>query len=95
MADAVARANDSHFGLGSSVWTSDLDRGATVGREIIAGTTWINTHCILMPSNPFGGVKWSGIGVENGVAGLHEFTDVHVLFQNRYDGMYANVPKAV
>jgi acyl-CoA reductase-like NAD-dependent aldehyde dehydrogenase len=87
--DAVAQANDSHYGLGSSIWTSDLERGARVGRAIVAGTTWVNTHCMLPPEQPFGGVKWSGIGLENGMWGLHEFTDVHVMYQNRFADLYA------
>lgn len=81
--DAVARANNSHFGLGSSIWTADLQRGADLAREIQAGTTWINSHLIMTPQQPFGGVKWSGIGVENGLQGLHEFTDVHLIYQAR------------
>jgi len=84
--DAVARANDSHFGLGSSIWTGDLQRGADLARDIQAGTTWVNSHLIMMPQQPFGGVKWSGLGVENGLPGLHEFTDVHVIYQNRNAG---------
>jgi acyl-CoA reductase-like NAD-dependent aldehyde dehydrogenase len=83
LGDAVARANNSHFGLGSSVWTADPQRGAELAREIHAGTTWINTHQVVTPAVPFGGVKWSGIGVENGLLGLHEFTDVHVIYQAR------------
>lgn len=81
----IAQANSSHFGLGSSVWTSDPDRGYSVGRRLEAGTTWVNAHSLLLPEHPFGGVKWSGIGLENGPWGLHEFTDVHVMYQNRYD----------
>jgi acyl-CoA reductase-like NAD-dependent aldehyde dehydrogenase len=83
LGDAVARANNSHFGLGSSVWTADPERGAELAREIHAGTTWINTHQVVTPAVPFGGVKWSGIGVENGLPGLHEFTDVHVIHTAR------------
>jgi acyl-CoA reductase-like NAD-dependent aldehyde dehydrogenase len=84
--EAVARANDSHFGLGSSIWTGDPQRGARLAREIQAGATWINSHLILLPAQPFGGVKWSGIGMENGLPGLHEFTDVHVIYQARAAG---------
>jgi acyl-CoA reductase-like NAD-dependent aldehyde dehydrogenase len=83
LGDAVARANHSHFGLGSSIWTGDPQRGADLAHEIQAGTTWINSHLIMTPQQPFGGVKWSGIGVENGLPGLHEFTDVHVIYQAR------------
>ena len=81
--DAVERANNSHFGLGSSVWTSDPERGAALAQEIQAGTTWVNSHLILTPQQPFGGVKWSGLGVENGLPGLHEFSDVHVIYTAR------------
>jgi acyl-CoA reductase-like NAD-dependent aldehyde dehydrogenase len=88
VSEAIARANDSHFGLGSSIWTSDVERGVALGRDIAAGTTWINTHALLPPSAPFGGVKSSGLGLENGPWGLHEFTTVHVLHQNRIAGMY-------
>jgi Aldehyde dehydrogenase family/Enoyl-(Acyl carrier protein) reductase len=68
---------------GSSIWTGDPQRGADLAHEIQAGTTWINSHLIMTPQQPFGGVKWSGIGVENGLQGPHEFTDVHVIYQAR------------
>ncbi|MFC7887188.1 aldehyde dehydrogenase family protein [Streptomyces sp. NPDC057376] len=84
--DVVARVNASPFGLGSSVWTGDVERGGDIARRIEAGTTWVNCHLYLLPSLPFGGVKWSGLGVENGVWGLHEFTDMHVLHQNLLPG---------
>ncbi|MGQ4615628.1 aldehyde dehydrogenase family protein [Nocardia sp. R7R-8] len=81
--EVIARANATHFGLGSSIWTGDPQRGLELAPQIEAGTTWINNHIVLPPTLPFGGVKWSGIGVENGVWGLHEFTDVHVVHQPR------------
>lgn len=84
--EAIARANDSHFGLGSSVWTGDAERGAQVARRIEAGTTWVNAHLYLLPELPFSGVKSSGIGVENGIWGLHEFTTSHVVYTNRVAG---------
>ncbi|SEB64517.1 aldehyde dehydrogenase family protein [Rhodococcus koreensis] len=84
--DAIARANATHFGLGSSIWTSDADRGAQLARRIAAGTTWVNCHLYLLPHLPFGGVKSSGLGVENGPWGLHEFTDMHVVYKNLVPG---------
>ncbi|MGY4098772.1 aldehyde dehydrogenase family protein [Nocardia sp. R16R-3T] len=81
--EVIARANASHFGLGSSIWTADPERAIELAQQIEAGTTWINNHIVLPPTLPFGGVKWSGVGVENGVWGLHEFTDVHVINQTR------------
>lgn len=81
--DAIARANASTYGLGASVWTSDLDRGACIGARLDAGSTWINTHAALAPNVPFGGHHWSGLGVENGPWGLYGFTDLQVLHTNR------------
>ncbi len=78
-ADAVERANATHFGLSGSVWTSDVDRGAEVAGQLECGTAWVNTHLALAPHAPFGGAKWSGIGVENGPWGLHGFTEIQVL----------------
>ena len=72
-------ANDSEYGLGSSVWTSDPDRGFAMARRIEAGSTFINTHSFdsLDLRMPFGGVKQSGIGREFGRAGLAEYADEH------------------
>ncbi len=81
--DAIQRANRTHFGLGASVWTSDLARGAAVARRIDAGTAWVNTHQSAVPGQPFGGIKWSGIGVEGGARGLIEFTDVQALHASK------------
>lgn len=81
--DALDRANAGPFGLGASVWTSDLDRGAEVAARIDAGSTWVNTHAVLAPDVPFGGHGWSGLGVENGPWGLHGFTDIQVVHSNR------------
>jgi acyl-CoA reductase-like NAD-dependent aldehyde dehydrogenase len=79
IADAVRRANDSHFGLGASVWTQDPQRGSELATEIESGTVWINTHQSAVPGQPFGGLKWSGIGVEGGQWGLAGFTDLQVV----------------
>jgi acyl-CoA reductase-like NAD-dependent aldehyde dehydrogenase len=77
--DAVQRANDTHFGLGASVWTSDADRGAALATSIESGTVWVNTHQAAVPGQPFGGLKWSGVGVEGGTWGLEAFTDLQVV----------------
>jgi acyl-CoA reductase-like NAD-dependent aldehyde dehydrogenase len=72
-------ANDSEYGLGSSVWTSDPDRGLAFAREVEAGSTFINTHAFdsLDLRMPFGGIKQSGIGREFGGAGLSEYVEEH------------------
>lgn len=80
--EAVERANGTHFGLSGSVWGTDADRAAAVADELDCGTAWVNTHLALRPDQPFGGAKWSGIGVENGHWGLHSFTEVKVLHRS-------------
>src|SRR5882757_2766884 len=77
--DAIAAANGTDYGLGGSVWSADLDHAEAIARRLEAGTCWVNTHTMLAPLQPFGGLKWSGLGVENGVWGVDAFTDVQVI----------------
>ncbi len=81
--DVVERANSTHFGLSGSVWGADGDRAAAVAGRLECGTAWINTHLALGPSQPFGGVKWSGIGSENGPWGLAEFTEIQAVYRSK------------
>jgi acyl-CoA reductase-like NAD-dependent aldehyde dehydrogenase len=81
--DAVERANRTHFGLDGSVWSADPDRAAGVASRLECGTAWINTHLMQGPAQPFGGVKWSGIGVENGPWGLAGFYSLQTLYRSR------------
>ena len=76
--DAVARANATTFGLSGSVWSSDVERASAVASQLECGTAWVNTHLGLAPHQPFGGFKWSGVGVENGPWGLAAFTEIQV-----------------
>lgn len=77
--EAVARANDTPYGLGGSVWGDDIERAVTVAGRLHTGTSWVNHHFALTPDVPFGGVKQSGLGVEFGRTGIEEFTDPHVV----------------
>jgi acyl-CoA reductase-like NAD-dependent aldehyde dehydrogenase len=77
--DAVERANNTIFGLGSSVWGGDVARATAVAAEVRAGTTWVNQHLKLEPDVPFGGQKQSGMGREMGMWGLEEFCELQVL----------------
>ncbi|MEM6707861.1 MAG: aldehyde dehydrogenase family protein [Pseudomonadota bacterium] len=77
--DAIARANESDYGLGGSIWSSNLDRAYELAQQMDAGTVWINKHAELDPSIPFGGAKQSGIGKELGREGLEEFTQLKVI----------------
>jgi acyl-CoA reductase-like NAD-dependent aldehyde dehydrogenase len=81
--DAIERANATNFGLSGSVWGADVERATAVASQLECGTAWVNTHLGLAPSQPFGGSKWSGLGVENGKWGLSEFTEVQALYQSR------------
>jgi acyl-CoA reductase-like NAD-dependent aldehyde dehydrogenase len=77
--DAVARANDTEYGLGASVWGRDTQRAAEVAQRIQAGTVWVNKHLDLASDVPFGGAKQSGIGVQSGQEGLEAFTQTRIV----------------
>ena len=72
---AVKLANDSPFGLGGSVFTSDIERGRDVARRIDTGMVFINSSAVSSPELPFGGVKNSGYGRELSSAGIQEFVN--------------------
>lgn len=70
-ADAVEAANDTGFGLGGSVWGTDLDRAEAVAGRLECGTAWINHHAATSLARPFAGIKDSGVGVAGGPWGLY------------------------
>ena len=71
------------FGLSGSVWSGDPVRGSDVAAKLECGTAWVNTHLQLGPAQPFGGFKWSGVGVENGPWGLAAFTEIQVQYRSK------------
>lgn len=81
--EAIELANCTRFGLAAGLWTSSLQRAWRLGREIEAGTVWINTYNRFYSELEVGGFKESGLGRQQGVVGLEEFTDVKSL---NFDG---------
>ena len=79
-ADAIAKANDTAYGLSGSIWTRDLGRGLRVARGVEAGNLSVNSHSSVRYSTPFGGFKQSGIGRELGPDALDAFTETKNVF---------------
>jgi len=78
--EVVARANATGFGLAGGVFTADLARGHRVAARLEAGTTWINAYNLTPVEAPFGGVKLSGLGRENGLAALEHYSVVKSVY---------------
>jgi acyl-CoA reductase-like NAD-dependent aldehyde dehydrogenase len=77
---AIAEANRSRYGLGASVWTRDLGVARAVFEGVHAGMIWVNRHLTVPPEMPFGGVRESGIGRENGVQAISAWTRAKSLY---------------
>ena len=71
--EAVTLANDSRYGLAAGLWTRDIQRVFRMTKKLRVGTVWVNAYRTLNFAMPFGGVKASGFGRENGSEGLHEY----------------------
>lgn len=78
-AEAVAMANDTDFGLGASVWTSDPDRAERMARAIESGMVFVNSMTASHPELPFGGIKRSGYGCELSHYGITEFVNIKTI----------------
>jgi acyl-CoA reductase-like NAD-dependent aldehyde dehydrogenase len=83
--EAVARANQTEFGLCSSIWTTDDERAFELATQLEAGTTFINGHSVFDVDfdAPFGGVKSSGYGRELGPEAVHEYVQMHSITNKR------------
>lgn len=80
--DAVEIANDSRFGLGAGIWTSDIGRVFRMSERIQAGMVWVNSYRAVSYLSPFGGYKDSGIGRENGIDAIREYLQVKSVWIN-------------
>jgi acyl-CoA reductase-like NAD-dependent aldehyde dehydrogenase len=83
LADVVARANASAYGLGGSVWSASVERAREIAIQLGSGTAWVNQHLAFGPKIPLPGAKQSGIGVEFGREGLLEYTGMQVVNINK------------
>jgi acyl-CoA reductase-like NAD-dependent aldehyde dehydrogenase len=81
--EVILRANDSRYGLGASVWGCDLTAVQRIGSQLEAGTVWLNEVHQYSPHQAFGGQKESGLGCENSLHGLMEYTNWHTITLNR------------
>lgn len=78
--EAIELANDTPYGLAAGFWTSDIDRAISLPKKLNAGTVWVNAYRVVSYMAPFGGMKHSGIGRENGMNAIYEYLETKSVF---------------
>ena len=89
-ADAIRIANDTIYGLAAGVWTKDIGRAIRMSRALKAGTVWVNTYRAISFMMPFGGMKQSGLGRENGIDAIKEFMETKAVWISAANAAPAN-----
>lgn len=80
--EAVEIANDTPYGLAAALWTTSIERALKLPKRLHAGTIWVNAYRVVSYLAPFGGVKGSGIGRENGIEAIKEYLEAKSVFIN-------------
>ena len=80
--EAVEIANDTPYGLAAALWTSSIERAVKLPKRLQAGTVWVNAYRVVSYLAPFGGVKGSGMGRENGIEAIKEYLEAKSIFIN-------------
>jgi len=78
--EAIEAANATEFGLAGAVWTKDIHRAHRVAARLRTGTVWVNAYRVVAPDVPFGGMGYSGIGRENGLDAVKEYTETKAVW---------------
>jgi aldehyde dehydrogenase (NAD+) len=78
--EAIAKANDTHYGLAAGVWTRDIKKAHYIARKLQAGTVWVNTYNVYDTAAPFGGYKQSGFGREMSAHALEHYTQIKTVW---------------
>jgi acyl-CoA reductase-like NAD-dependent aldehyde dehydrogenase len=86
--EAIALANSTPYGLAASVWTKDVARAHRVAHRMQCGIVWINDHHRIGPASPWGGIKMSGLGHENGIIAYEEYTELQSIIVNLTDAAF-------
>ncbi|RKJ61114.1 aldehyde dehydrogenase family protein, partial [Butyricicoccus sp. 1XD8-22] len=80
--EVIQLANDTEYGLGGGICTTNLSKAHKVAHALNTGNVWINTYNITEPASPFGGYKQSGLGRENGIASIDAYTEIKNIWVN-------------